>query len=379
MLAEIRSAGPGSRHRIPTPALVCDLDQLLSNISLMAQRAQMAGVNLRPHAKSHKSAWIARQQIDAGAVGIACAKLGEAEVLTERLREMGGPTRVAVLVTSPFASEQVAQRAVVLAARCDLTVVVDDVRGVDSLVTAQAEHEASLTVLCDVDVGLGRTGVLDATDAIAIAERTLASPRLCFGGVQGYGGHLQHLDGYERRRLATERSTKQLETVIVGLEQHGIAVDLRTGGGTGTAVIDMELGLLNELQPGSYVFMDREYNDALGTDPEGQFQQSLNVVTTVVSTNQSGFVTVDAGLKALATDAGNPIVVGYEDRVTFQFFGDEFGLVTNPPGGEFARGDRLSLVPPHCDPTVDRYDYIWLVSGDEVVALTAVDARGCSQ
>jgi D-serine deaminase-like pyridoxal phosphate-dependent protein len=170
-----------------------------------------------------------------------------------------------------------------------------------------------------------------------------------------------------------------LETVIVGLEQHGIAVDLRTGGGTGTAVIDMELGLLNELQPGSYVFMDREYNDALGTDPEGQFQQSLNVVTTVVSTNQSGFVTVDAGLKALATDAGNPIVVGYEDRVTFQFFGDEFGLVTNPPGGEFARGDRLSLVPPHCDPTVDRYDYIWLVSGDEVVALTAVDARGCSQ
>ena len=150
------------------------------------------------------------------------------------------------------------------------------------------------------------------------------------------------------------------------------------GGGTGTLGLDLEIGVLNELQPGSYVFMDREYRDALGEDPEGRFAQSLTLVTTVISANHDGYVSVDAGLKAMATDAGAPSVLGHESA-TYQFFGDEQGMVTHPPDHQFRRGERLELVPPHCDPTVDRYDVIWLVHDDVIVDVIDVSARGRSQ
>jgi D-serine deaminase-like pyridoxal phosphate-dependent protein len=123
--------------------------------------------------------------------------------------------------------------------------------------------------------------------------------------------------------------------------------------------------------------MDREYRDALGADPEGRFAQSLTIAATVISANQPGFVTVDAGLKAMATDAGVPTVVGRDSE--YAFFGDEHGMVTDGSGGRLRPGDRVDLVPPHCDPTVDRYDRIWLVEGDVLLGWTPVDARGCSQ
>jgi D-serine deaminase-like pyridoxal phosphate-dependent protein len=125
--------------------------------------------------------------------------------------------------------------------------------------------------------------------------------------------------------------------------------------------------------------MDREYRDALGGDHEGRFDQSLTIVTMVISVNQSDFVTVDAGLKSMATDAGSPLVVGHERDSTFAFFGDEQGLVTNSPGIEYRRGERLELVPPHCDPTVDRYDFMWSARGDVVLGVVDIDARGYSQ
>jgi len=158
----------------------------------------------------------------------------------------------------------------------------------------------------------------------------------------------------------------------------GLPAQIVTGGGTGTAGLDLEIGRLNELQPGSYVFMDREYTDALGEDPEGRFHQSLTIETAVVSANQQGFATVDAGLKSMATDAGPPGVRGF-DAGAYRFFGDEHGLVTCDPRHPLTRGQRLVLVPPHCDPTVDRYDVVWLVRGDEVIGVAEVTARGCAQ
>jgi D-serine deaminase-like pyridoxal phosphate-dependent protein len=144
-------------------------------------------------------------------------------------------------------------------------------------------------------------------------------------------------------------------------------------------MIDIEIGLLNELQPGSYVYMDREYSDALGEDPEGQFLQSLMITTTVISSNQKDFVTVDAGLKAMATDAGPPLVIGHEATANYEFFGDEHGIISSGSESPFSRGDRLDLVPPHCDPTVDRFDFVWLVQDDIVIGVADIDARGCSQ
>jgi D-serine deaminase-like pyridoxal phosphate-dependent protein len=368
-----------SRQLIATPALVCDLGLLSSNIARMAQLANEAGCALRPHVKSHKSAFIAALQLKAGAVGLSFAKLGEAEAIVEGLNGEGEHFAPSVLLTSPLVGRHSCERAAELAGQCELIVVVDHCDGVDELEAAAVASGTTISVLCDVDVGLGRTGVAGAAEALAVAERVNVATKLQFKGVQGYGGHLQHVLGREHRRVATITSTERLSAVIDALESAGFTVAIRSGGGTGTMGLDVEIGVLNELQTGSYVFMDREYRDALGEDAEGRFAQSLTLVTTVISANHEGYVTVDAGLKSMATDAGVPLVVGHEGSATYQFFGDEQGMVTNDPLHPFHRGERLELVPPHCDPTVDRYDVLWLVHDDVVVDVIDVTARGRSQ
>ncbi len=374
-----RLGEPGSRDFLSTPALVCDLDLLEANVTRMATMTASAGVVLRPHVKSHKSAYVATLQLKAGASGLAFAKLSEAEAVIGRLRRDGYEERISALLTSPLVGLAAAQRATALADQCDLIVVVDHADGIEELSKAANEAGINLSVLCDIDVGLGRTGVVGPQEALRVVERIASSPSLSFAGVQGYGGHLQHIKGREQRLAATSTSTKMLSAVIDTLESSGFLVTLRTGGGTGTAAIDSELGVLNELQCGSYVFMDREYRDALADDPEGRFHQSLSIITTVISTNQKGFVTVDAGLKSMATDAGSPVVIGHEEESAYHFFGDEQGLITTTAGTTWRRGDRVDLVPPHCDPTVDRYDVLWIVRDDVVVGVEDIVARGCSQ
>ena len=267
-------------------------------------------------------------------------------------------------------------RLAALARRCELAVSVDHVDGVAELAAATSGG-APVTVLCDVDVGLGRTGVVGPRAALAVAAAAERAPSLTFGGVQGYAGHAQHISGRDARRREVAAAAERLAIVVDALEAAGHEVRVRTGGGTGTALLDIEAGLLDELQVGSYVFMDREYADALGSDPEAAFAQSLTLATTVVSANQHGFVTVDAGLKSMATDAG-PAGVPDHPGATYAFFGDEQGLVTTTADFTPTRGDRLRLVPPHCDPTVDRYDRLWLTRGDAVVGVAPVTARGRS-
>ena len=370
-----RLGQPGSRELLATPALECDLDRLDANIAAMAERSHAGGVRLRPHLKSHKSAFIARRQLRAGASGLAFAKLSEAEAVMAQLNDDDVP--ISVLLTSPLVGVELAARARALAQHCDLAVVVDTVEGVDALVSAFGADGPSLSVLCDVDVGLGRAGVVGVDQARRVVERIL-SKGLHFSGVQGYAGHVQHVKGRDERRAMTIATSDRLAQVISGLEADGVPVELRTGGGTGTFGIDVELGVLNELQCGSYVFMDREYRDALEDDEEGRFDQSLFLATTVISANHEGHVTTDAGLKSMATDAGPPSVWGHEATATYGFFGDEQGLLAGT-GSVWVRGDRVRLVPPHCDPTVNLHDVIWLVRDDVVLDYFEVDARGCSQ
>jgi D-serine deaminase-like pyridoxal phosphate-dependent protein len=373
-LAQLGEAN--SRNLVATPALLCDLALLVNNIDTMADEARASGLSLRPHLKSHKSTYILELQLKAGACGVACAKLAEAEAVVGS-RDSDAAV-LSVLLTSPLVGAHAATRAVTLASKCALIVVVDHVDGVDELATALEGSDVTIAVLCDVDVGLGRTGVTTPSAALQIAHRVGQVEQLNFCGVQGYAGHLQHLPGREHRRTQTMASMQQLQSVIDALESNGHDVSIRTGGGTGTSSIDGELGVLNELQAGSYVFMDREYRDALGDDREGRFHQSLTILTTVISANHDAFVTVDAGLKSMATDAGPATVVGFE-QATFAFFGDEQGLVTNGAGLAFRRGERLELVPPHCDPTIDKYDVIWLVHDNIVIDVIDVTARGRSQ
>lgn len=356
----------GSRDRIATPALVVDLDALLHNLDVGQRLADEAGVGLRPHAKTHKCATVASLQIARGATGICVAKIGEAEA-------MAAAGVDGILVTSPLHGGLVERVARLRRGGGDVAVVIDHPDVVAPLARATAEV-GGVDVVVDIDVSLHRTGVPDPAAAARLATLVAGDDALRLRGVQGYGGHWQHIGDPAARHDAVATGMDALAACVEAIEAAGLAVDLRTGGGTGTSAIDARLGALTELQLGSYAFMDREYADALATE-QPPWRQALFVLATVVSAHHEGFVTVDAGLKALATDAGPPVVAG----ATYTWFGDEHGLVTRPAARTLRVGDRIDVVPPHCDPTVDRYDVLHVVRGDVLVDILPIEARGCSQ
>jgi D-serine deaminase-like pyridoxal phosphate-dependent protein len=362
---------PGSRHAIPTPAAVLDLDAFERNLASMAERARTAGLALRPHSKSHKCAALALRQIEAGAVGICCAKLGEAEAMAAA----GVP---AILVTSPIAGAFAAERAARLADELeDFRIVVDHVDGARELGEAAL---GPIQVLIDVDVGLGRTGVASPEQAAAVARAILSQPNLRLIGVQGYGGHWQHLEGANARAAAVAEGMARLSAAIASIRETGGEVTVVTGGGTGTFAADAAQGVLTEVQPGSYPFMDREYRDALKADPDGAFEQSLVIATTVISVNQPRWVTVDGGLKAFSTDGPTPVAVDPAlAAAAYRFYGDEHGMLVRPDGLELRRGRRIDFAPGHIDPTLDRYDLLHLVRGDVLVDIVPIEGRGASQ
>ena len=367
---------PGSLDLLPTPALSCEIAGLQRNIERLQAVASARGIRLRPHFKSHKCAFIAQRQIDAGASGISCAKLSEAEALVGAY-EAAGVGAPPILITSPIATRALATRAVDLACSCELSLAIDRLEAVEEIARAARESDAVVTILCDVNVGLGRTGAATPEAAVEIAERASSHRSLRFSGLQGYAGHSQHVSPRDERRASVGSSTRRLSEFVEQLDSSGLSTEVRTGGGTGSWLMDVDDGVLNELQCGSYLFMDREYRDALAGDPEDCFEQSLFIVSSVISANQPGFVTIDAGLKSMSTDAGVASVVGDDGR-SFHFFGDEHGMVTNGQGPPLRVGERVRLVPPHCDPTVNLYDLLWLVEGDRVLGCTPITARGRS-
>ncbi|WP_042788297.1 DSD1 family PLP-dependent enzyme [Mycobacteroides abscessus] len=358
---------PGSRHRIPTPAALIDFAALRHNVVSAAQACASAGVALRPHAKTHKSADLARIQLEAGAVGICTAKVGEAEAL------FGAGIRD-ILVTSPVVTDTVAARVAGLAAaNAGVIATLDHLDGVAALAAAAAASFAHIDVLIDVDVGLHRTGVPSPEHAVELAEAIRKSARLRLRGVQGYGGHWQHIKDFAERRAAVAEGMQILSTVVESLNAQGHETGIRSGGGTGTLEIDLALGVLNEVQPGSYVVMDRQYEDVQGPLLKS-FEQALFIASTVTGTYQAGFATVDAGLKAFATDAELP----GSTRGEYFWYGDEQGMLVSATDHPVL-GTQVEFVPPHCDPTIDRYDVLHIVEGDELVELWPIQARGRSQ
>ncbi|QAY76190.1 DSD1 family PLP-dependent enzyme [Sphingosinicella sp. BN140058] len=361
---------PLRRADLPTPALVLDLPALERNVAAMAAWARDKGVALRPHSKTHKSGEIARRQRAAGAVGICCAKLGEAEALAADGIDD-------ILITSPVVPGQAVERLARLARTIPrLAVVVDHPDNVDRI--AEAVGDGGIDVMVDIDPGAHRTGVASASAAVALAGRIAASGGLRYRGVQYYCGTLQHVTAAGDRRTALAERADYLRTILAALAAAGLPAETVTGGGTGSFAIDAELGVLNEFQVGSYIFMDREYRDCEVVGPT--FEQALAIDTRVISVNTPGRVTIDAGLKAMATDAGAPVVLSGTDPASrYVFMGDEHGMLITPCGGsDPGLGDLVTLVPPHCDPTVNLYDRYVVVKGDAVVAFWPVTARGRS-
>jgi 3-hydroxy-D-aspartate aldolase len=363
----------GSRAALNTPVLVLDVEAMERNIARMAALAAARGVALRPHAKTHKSVDIAHRQIAAGAVGVCCAKIGEAEVMVD-----GGVP--GVLITSPVAAPAAIVRLAALAARAEgLMAVVDHPEVARAIDAALGEVGAILDVLIDVDPGIRRTGVASVEAAVTLAEAIAGCAQLRLRGVQFYCGVQQHLEGYQQRAAAITERTNYLRGVIAALEASGFPCPIVSGGGTGTHHIDMALGVFTELQVGSYVFMDRQYLDcALTPDDPAPFEVALAVDSRVVSANHDALVTIDAGFKSLSTDGGAASVRdGAPAGAAFAFMGDEHAALVAPGIGSALRpGDRVTLIVPHCDPTVNLYDHYHVVRDDTLVDIWPVSARG---
>lgn len=365
----------GGRRELNTPVLVVDIDALERNIARMAQWATKQGVALRPHVKTHKSAEIARLQQKAGAIGFCCAKLGEAEALADNGIIEG------LLLTSPVVSAPAIRRLTELNERTNgLMCVVDHPDNVKALAKAAQASGKPLRVLIDIDPGIHRTGVASPQAAVHLFNEIRSHASLVYGGAQFYCGREQHIEAYADRRAAIQQKTEYLRTVIEALKQAGGAPPIVTGGGTGTHRIDAELGTFTELQVGSYIFMDSQYAACDITDgKEPPYEFALMVDARVISANSPGMRTIDAGYKALATDGGIPrVLAGMPHETEYQFMGDEHGALISSvePAPDIA--ERIVLTAPHCDPTVNLYDFYHVVRGDTLVAIWRVDARGCS-
>ncbi len=364
---------PGGRARLDTPALLIELEALERNIARMAEAARARGVALRPHAKTHKSDEIARRQIAAGAIGISCATLGEAEVMVEA----GLP---GVLITSPQVTESKIARLIALAAKAGpdgLMVVVDHPDNLAALDQAAEPLGHSLKVLVDCAAGLFRTGCATPEAALALARAAHGAKHLELAGLQHYSGNLQHIPVRAERAARAGKQRAELAAIVRQGRAEGLPLGIVTGGGTGTFDLDPDDRIFTELQTGSYVFMDVQYRQALadGTN-ELPFETALLVQTAVVSANAPKWVTTDAGLKCFATEGPRPhILTGADSGGTYDYFGDEHGMLIYT-GPKPKLGDRIEVVTPHCDPTVNLHDVYHVMKGDTLVALWPVAARG---
>ncbi|MFB2553166.1 DSD1 family PLP-dependent enzyme [Ensifer soli] len=360
-------AEPGmDESEVDTPALIIDLDAMEANLDRMAAFCRENGVGLRAHAKTHKSPVIARWQIARGAVGQCVQKTAEAEALA-----WGGVSDI--LVSNEVVTPRKLARLAALAKIADVAVCVDDARIVGLVEAAAEAAGARIRVLVEIDVMGMRCGVAPGADAAALARRIAASNSLIFSGLQSYQGAAQHLRSEEERHGAIAKAVRETVATIEAIKGEGLDCAIVGGAGTGTFTHEAASGVYNELQAGSYVFMDADYARNV---PSPDFRQSLFVLSTVMSSARDGLAVVDCGHKGVAVDSGLPLVDGRPD-ITYVGASDEHGSMTLD--GRLTVGETLRLVPGHCDPTVDRYDWYVGMRGRRVECVFPVAARGMMQ
>ncbi|MFQ5935405.1 MAG: DSD1 family PLP-dependent enzyme [Acidiferrobacterales bacterium] len=366
-----------SLRDVDTPALLIDLDAFEGNLKRMADIVAATGARLRAHSKTHKSPIVARRQMALGAVGVCCQKVSEAEVMVQ-----GGVDNV--LVSNEVVGAPKIERLVALARSAQVAVCADNEANVLELGMTASRLGVRLDVLVEIDVGAGRCGVPPGRPAVALAQAIAAAPSLRFAGLQAYHGSAQHIRDYSEREAAIDRAIELTRETVNLLAQAGLTCNIVGGGGTGTHAFEAASGVYNELQAGSYVFMDADYARNRGKDGGAihDFRHALFIYTTVMSITEGERAIVDAGLKAFSVDSGMPEPYGL-DRVTFGKASDEHGVLNieathKPPNF----GNKVLLIPGHCDPTVNLHDWYVCVRGlgtsdAYVEAVWPVAARGC--
>ena len=372
---------------IDTPALVIDMDAMKRNLARMAEFAKKHNIRWRPHAKLHKSATLAKMQVRAGAVGVCVQKTSEAEIMVA-----GGVTDVYISneVIAPAKLARVAMLAQKLAGQGGrLAIAVDSTEGVIRLAQAMTEARSAtgvatvIDVFVEIDVGQGRCGVEPGAAAVTLVLEIRKHPALRFAGLQAYHGKAQHMRSAQERRDAIAKAVEAVVLTRKLVEAQGITVDLVTGAGTGSLMLEAASGVYGELQAGSFMFMDADYAKNERDAAQPQFEHALFIKTQVISTH-GGHAVCDAGHKSHAIDSGLPLVHAFDMESELQYFngGDEHGILR--AAGDSKRlpglGRMLWLIPGHCDPTVNLHDTMIGVTGGlrhgTVQRIFRVDARG---
>lgn len=365
---------PGMRETdIQTPSLLLDLDALERNIKKMGDYAKAHRIRHRAHGKMHKSVDVAKlQQRLGGAVGICCQKVSEAEVFAR-----GGIMDILVSnqIRDPLKIDRLA-RIPKLGAR--IIVCVDDIANVAELSAGAQRNSTTLECFVEIDCGAGRCGVTTTKEVVAIAKAIAYAPGLKFAGLQAYQGAMQHLEKYEDRKAKLDAAVAMVKDAVEVLEAAGLRVEFVSGGGTGSYYFESASGVYNELQCGSYAFMDADYGrilDRTGTRiDQGEWENALFILTSVMSHSKPDKAICDAGLKAQSVDSGLPLVFGRND-VKYIKCSDEHGVIDDPEG-VLKVGDKLRLVPGHCDPTCNVHDWYVGVRNGKVEAVWPISARG---
>lgn len=358
---------------IQTPCLVLDLDALERNIQRMGAYTKAHGMRHRVHGKMHKSVDVAQLQIElGGACGVCCQKVSEAEVFVR-----GGIKDVLISnqVRDPLKIDRMAQ----LPKRgARVTCCVDDIDNVEQLSVAASTHGTQIECLVEIDCGAGRCGVTTSQEVVAIARAIDAAAGLTFSGVQAYQGEMQHLPTFAARKAQIDAVIAVTREATGALADAGLICEIVTGGGTGSYKFESTSGVFNEIQCGSYAFMDADYGRVLDEDgnrlDQSEWENAFFILTSVMSHAKSDRAIVDAGLKVQSIDSGLPVVFGRTDIEYIQC-SDEHGIVTDT-AGSLCINDKIKLVPGHCDPTANLHDWYVGVRGGKVETLWPVSARG---
>jgi D-serine deaminase-like pyridoxal phosphate-dependent protein len=361
-----------SKYDLATPSLILDLDACEYNIRTMAEHAKKSGINLRPHAKTHKTPEIAKRQLAAGALGVCCATIREAEAMSKA--GIGG-----LLVTSECVGPNKMARLVRLTKeRPETMSTVDSAWHAEQLSEVAQATGVTLNIMIDIDPTGRRTGIAPGPGAVELGKKVDSLPGLKLKGVHGYSGASSHVKGFEDRKTHSEKVMTPVIDSFLGMQKAGLPAEIMSGASTGTYNIDSGMDGMTELQVGSYVVMDVDYRRIGGKSGEiyTDFKPALTVLATVMSKNYDDIATIDAGLKAFATDRtfGPDVLL---PGVTYSFNGDEHGrLHLEKAEKEVKLGDKVELIVPHCDPNVNLYDRMFVCKGDKVVEIWQVLGRG---
>lgn len=356
---------------IQTPCLVVDLDALEKNIKTMGDYAKSVGVRHRVHGKMHKSVDIAKlQEKLGGSCGVCCQKVSEAEVFAR-----GGIKDVLVSnqVRDPAKIDRLA-RMPKLGART--ICCVDDIDNVADLSAAAQKHGTQIECLVEIDCGAGRCGVVAGQPVVDIALAIEAAEGLRFSGIQAYQGAMQHMQNYDDRKEKLGIAIEMVRNTIAMLKEEGLTCDIVGGGGTGSYYFEGNSGVFNELQCGSYAFMDADYQTIHDESGEriSEFENALFILTSIMSHAKSDKAICDAGLKAQSVDSGLPYIFGRDD-VSYLKCSDEHGVIEDKDN-VLKVNEKLKLVPGHCDPTCNVHDWYVGVRNGKVETLWPVSARG---